>query len=234
GLREAIAHRGVQWLALAPVAIELCGIGAKFCHIAPLEQGPDFAREVVDVILATKGGISPGDTGQYHVGTITEGNLSILQFQHHRNDRGWLDDPLKTGRQGPAVEKKTVLLGPRLNAQEVAVHVARPPHRAYDGFHAHVVASLQVRVRPGRSRHREKPSLAAHPAQLMLRHGNLAAPRTIARRPAEKAQKAQKARRGGRLCACQATVRPTFADPRGKSTRRLSIRGALAGSKIGW
>ena len=64
-----------------------------------------------------KGWIATGDAGQNHVGTITEGDLTIIQLQHHGNDGRRLDDLPKSGGHRLAVKEKTVLLRPRFDAR---------------------------------------------------------------------------------------------------------------------
>src|SRR5262245_31146558 len=137
GLRQAIAHRCMKWLTPAAVLIKVLRVVAELRNVSAFQKRRNFAAQIVDMIFTTERRIAAGDARYYHIGTIPECDLAVLQLQHHRDYGRRLDNLFKTWRKCFAVKDKTVLPGARLDRHQVAMHVAGSSQRTNDRSYAH-------------------------------------------------------------------------------------------------
>jgi hypothetical protein len=61
GLRQAVAHCRMKWLAAAAVLIKGLGVAAERRNLSPLEKRGNFAAQIVDMIFTTERWIAAGD-----------------------------------------------------------------------------------------------------------------------------------------------------------------------------
>ncbi len=125
GLADAVAQRGVQAAAVESIGIDGSSRAAEVHRRSAQQPRPQLLLQELQMLVRVENRIAAGNAGEDDVGAIADGDLAIVEDQHHRDDRGRFHDRRHARLQGSAAIDEAVGLRARLDGKHVLVKEAR-------------------------------------------------------------------------------------------------------------